>query len=152
MRKASLALIVLLLILAASAANAVPQAGKISNPMVKPSLNPQLFAPYIHVNLVKIAPAAPGNTKPVNISVNVTSRVTHQDICGLNASNFKINGPAQISSVLPISAVAINQPMTCDYWLSIVPNSPWVTGIHTFELDYIQGGKQLSNATLIFRV
>jgi hypothetical protein len=52
---------VLLLILAASVVNAVPQAGKISNPMVKPSFNPQLLTPYIHVNLIKIAPAAPGN-------------------------------------------------------------------------------------------
>lgn len=152
MRKARLALIVLLLILAAGAVNAVPQAGMISNQIVKPSLNPQLFAPYIHVNLIKIAPAAPGNTKPVNVSVNVTSRITHQDICGLNASNFKIEGPAHISNVFPISAVAINQPMTCDYWLSVVPNSPWVTGVNAFILDYVQGGKQLSNATLIFRM
>jgi hypothetical protein len=152
MKKASLTLIVLLLILAASAVNAVPLAGKISNPMVKPSFNPQLFAPYIHVNLIKIAPAAPGNSKPVNVSVNVTSRVTQKDICGLNASNFKIDGPAYISNVFPISAVAINQPMTCDYWLSIVPNSPWVTGTNALKLDYIQGGQQLTNATLIFRV
>lgn len=152
MKKASLALVVLLLILSASAVNAVPQAVKIPNSIVKPSFNPQLFAPYIHVNLIKIAPAAPGNTKPVNVSVNVTSRVTQQDICGLNASNFKIEGPAQISNVFPISAVAINQPMTCDYWLSVVPNSPWVTGVQALKLDYVQGGKQLSNVTLMFRI
>ncbi len=149
--KAYLAFI-LMLILAVSMANAVPQAAKISSPIVKPSLNPQLFAPYIHVNLIKIAPAAPGNSKPVNVSVNVTSRVTQRDICGLNASNFKIDGPAQITNVFPISAVAINQPMTCDYWLSIVPTSPWVTGTHALKLDYIQGGQQLADTTLMFRI
>ncbi len=149
--KAYLAFIVML-ILAVSMVNAVPQAGKLSSPMIKPSVNSQLFAPYIHVNLIKVAPAAPGNSNPVSVSVNVTSRVTQRDICGLNASNFKIEGPAYISNIYPISAVAVNQPMTCDYWLSIVPTSPWITGTHAFKLDYIQGGQQLSNATLIFRI
>ncbi len=149
--KTYLALTVLL-ILAVSVVNAVPQAAKFSNQIVKPSLNPQLFAPYIHVNLIKIAPAAPGNSKPVNVSVNVISRVTQQDICGLNASNFKIDGPAFITNVFPISAVAVNQPMTCDYWLSIVPTSPWVTGTHALKLDYIQGVQQLANTTLMFRI
>lgn len=149
--KAYLAFIVML-ILAVSMVNAVPQAGKLSSPMIKPSVNPQLFAPYIHVNLIKVAPAAPGNSNPVSVSVNVTSRVTQRDICGLNASNFKIEGPAYISNIYPISAVAVNQPMTCDYWLSIVPTSPWISGTHAFKLDYIQAGQQLSNATLIFRI
>jgi hypothetical protein len=117
------------------------------------NVNTQLFAPYIHVNLIKVAPAAPGNSKPVNVSVNVTSRVTQKDICGLNASNFKIDGSAFIiANVLPIQAWAINQPTTCDYWLSIVPTSPWVSGIHGLALGYIQGGQQIANVTLIFRV
>ena len=148
--KAYLAFIVVLF-LALSMVNAVPQAGKISSPMIKPG-SPQIFVPYIHVNLIKVAPAAPGNSKPVNVSANVVSRVTQRDICGLNASNFMIEGPAHISNIFPISAVAVNQPMTCDYWLSIVPTSPWITGIHTFKLDYIQGGKQIANVTLTFRV
>jgi hypothetical protein len=115
--------------------------------MVKPSFNPQLFVPYIHVNLIKVAPAAPGNSKPVNVTVNVTSRVTKLDICGLNSSNFKIDGPAYIANIFPISAVAINQPMTCDYVLSLVPTSPQVTGTHALKLDYIQGGQQIANVT-----
>jgi len=143
---------IVLLILAVNVVNAVPQAAKFSNQIVKPSLNPQLFAPYIHVNLIKIAPAAPGNSKPISVDVNITSRVTQQDICGLNASNFKIDGPAFITNVFPISAVAVNQPMTCDYWLSIAPTSPWVTGTHALKLDYIQGGQQLANTTLVFRI
>ena len=149
--KAYLAFIVVL-ILAVSMVNAVPQAGKISSQMIKPSVNPQLLAPYININLIKVAPAAPGNSNPVSVSVNVTSRITQRDICGLGASNFKIEGPAYISNIYPISAVAVNQPMTCDYWLSIVPTLPWVTGTHALKLDYIQGGKQISNVTLIFRV
>ena len=149
--KAYLAFIVVF-ILAVSVVCAVPQVNRISSPTIMPSINPQLFAPYINVNLIKVAPAAPGNSNPVSVSVNVTSRITHRDICGLNASNFKIEGQAHISSIYPISAVAVNQPMTCDYWLSIVPTSPWVTGTHAFKLDYIQGGQTLSNVTLIFRV
>lgn len=143
--------IIVVLFLALSMVNAVPLANKISSTVIKP-VSPQIIAPYIHVNLINVAPAAPGNSKPVNVSVNVVSRITQRDICGLNASNFMIEGPAHISNVYPISAVAVNQPMTCDYWLSIVPTSPWVTGIHAFKLDYIQGGKQIANTTLVFRV
>ncbi len=144
--------VIVLLVVAVSVVNAVPQAAKLSNSIVKPSLNPQLFAPYIHVNVIKIAPAAPGNSNPISVSVNVTSRVTKQDICGLNASNFAIEGPAFITNVYPISAVAVNQPMVCDYWLSIVPTSPWITGIHVLELDFIQGGQRLADATITFRI
>lgn len=150
-RKAYLVFIVFF-ILASSMANAVPQAGTLSGQMIRPSVSPHLIAPYIHVNLIKVAPAAPGNTKPVNVSINVTSRATQRDICGLNMSNFKIEGPAYISNVFPISAVAVNQPMVCDYWLSIVPTSPWIAGMHAFKLDYVQGGQQLSNATVAFRI
>jgi hypothetical protein len=151
MRKAIACLaFILLLILAMSVVDAGTPAVKVSNPMIKP--NPQLFAPYIHVNSIKVAPAAPGNSKAVTVNVNVTSRVTQTDICGLNATNFGMEGPAHIASVLPISGVAVNQPMTCDYVLSIVPNSPWVTGTNAFKLDYIQGGQQIANVTLMFRV
>jgi hypothetical protein len=153
MRKAKPCLVfIVLLILAVSMVDAVPLVAKFSNPMIKPSVNPQLLAPSIHVNLIKIAPAAPGNSKPISVSVNVTSLVTQEDICGLNASNFKIDGPATITDVYPISAVAVNQPMTCDYWLSIAPTSPWVTGTNALKLDYIQGGKPIANTTLVFRI
>jgi len=142
---------IVMLILAASMVNAAPQAAKISSSIAKP-LNPQLIAPGIHVNLVKIDQAAPGNSEPISVSVNVTSQITQKNICGLGASSFKIDGPAHIANIYPISAVAINQPMTCDYWLSIVPNSPWVTGTHLLKIDYLQGGQKLADATLVFRI
>jgi hypothetical protein len=129
----------------------VHQAGKISKQVLVP-LNPQLIAPYINVNLIKVAPAAPGNIEPISVNVNITSPVTQQDICGLNGSNFKIEGPALITNVYPISSVAVNQPMTCDYWLSIASTSPWMAGTNALELDYIQGEKQIANATLMFRI
>lgn len=159
---------VVLLILALAIVNAMPVSVRYPNQpvVVKPGLNPQLIAPHININLIKIAPASPGNSKPVSVSVNVTSPVTKQDICGLNSSNFKIDtlnvppyGPAVvIENVLPISSVAINQPMDCDYWLSIVPTSyqgkqyTWVTGTYTLKLSYIQKGQQLAETTFSFRV
>jgi len=163
MKKAKALAFTLLLVLAVSMVNAALPAAKSPSQisLLKPSLNPQLFAPNININLIKIAPASPGNSKPVNVSVNVTSPATQQDICGLNAANFKIDTPGMppyapaafvIKDVFAISSVAINQPVHCDYWLSIVPTSSWVTGIYTLKLDYIQGGQQLANRTFSFRV
>jgi hypothetical protein len=143
---------IVLLVLAVGAADAAQQITKLPNPVMKPTVNPKLYAPIIHINLIKIAPAAAGNSEPISVSVNVTSRVTQEDICGLNASNFNIEGPASITNVYPISSVAINQPMSCDYWLSIVPNSPWVSGPKALKLDYMQGGQQISNTTFAFRI
>jgi len=162
--KAFLAFIVLL-IFAVSMVNAALPVIRPSQPVVvKP--NPQLIAPSINVNLIKIAPASPGNSKPVNVGVKVISGVTHLDICGLNASNFSMDtltvppgGPAiVIENVFPISSVAINQPMSCDYWLYIVPTSyqgnqyTWVTGTYTLKLYYVANGQQLANKTFSFRV
>jgi hypothetical protein len=162
--KAFLALIVLLL-LALSAVDAAQPVIRPGQPIIaKP--NPQLVAPSINVNLIKIAPAAPGNSKPVSVSVKVISGVTHQDICGLNASSFNMDtltvppgGPAiVIKEVLPISSIAINQPMSCDYWLSLVPTSyqgnqyTWLTGTYTLKLYYVANGMRLANRTFSFRV
>jgi hypothetical protein len=164
MERAKVLAFILLLISAASMANAALPAAKSPSQIsiLKPSLNPQLLAPYINIYLIKIAPASSGNSKPVNISINITSPVTQQDICGLNAANFMIdtlgilpNAPSAyaIKGFFPISSVAINQPIHCDYMLSIVPtSSSWVTGIYTLKLNYIQGGQQLANRTFSFRV
>jgi len=162
--KAFLACIILL-ILALGAVNAAPPVIRPGQPIVEKP-NPQLIAPSINVNLIKIAPAASGNSKPVSISVKVISGVTHQDICGLNASNFNMatltvppGSPAiVIKEVLPVSSVAINQPMSCDYWLSLVPTSyqgnqyNWITGTYTLKLYYVLKGQQLADRTFSFRV
>jgi hypothetical protein len=141
-----------MLILAVSAANASVQDAKVPSPLVKQSSYLQQIEPYIRVNLVEMGQAAAGNSEPININVNIISQITRKHICGLDASNFIIGGPVQIASVRPISAIAINHPMTCDYWLSIVPTSPWVPGTHALKLYYIQGGQSLSNETLMFRI
>jgi hypothetical protein len=154
-----------LLILASGTVIAALPATRPDQPIVeKPS--PQLIAPSINVNLIKISPAAPGNSKPVSVSVKAISGVTHLDICGLNASNFNMatltvppGGPAiVIKEVLPISSVAINQPMSCDYWLSLVPTSyqgnqyTWLTGTYTLKLYYVSKGQHLADRTFSFRV
>jgi hypothetical protein len=162
--KAFLAFI-MLFILALGTVDAAPSVIRPGQPIVdKP--NPQIIAPSINVNLIKIAPAVPGNSKPVSVSVKVISGVTHQDICGLNASSFSMEtltvppgGPAiVIKEVLPVSSVAINQPMSCDYWLSLVPTSyqgnqyTWSTGTYTLKLHYVSKGQQLADKTFSFRV
>jgi len=128
--------------------------------------NPQLNAPNINIDLIKIAPASPGNSEPVNVGVKIISGVTHQDICGLDASNFNLDtltvppgGPAiVIKEVLPTSSVAINQPVSCDYWLYLVPTSyqgnqyTWLTGTYTLKLYYVANGQKLADKTFSFRV
>jgi hypothetical protein len=157
--------VIVLLIVAISMVNA-------AQPVVRPGRsiesmqNPQLDAPTINIILIKIAPASAGNSEPVNVGVKVISGATHQDICGLDASNFYLDtltvppgGPAiVIKDVLPTSSVAINQPVSCDYWLYLVPTSyqgnqyTWLTGTYTLKLYYVANGQQLANRTFSFRV
>lgn|GEM_PF-691073 len=112
------------------------------------------LAPHININSMTMAPAAAGNSEPISFNVSIISAATQEGICGLDASNFNIDGPGLIiKDVYPISAVVGNQPPTCDYFLSITPTSPWVTGnYYALKLDYIQGGQQLATATFGFRI
>jgi hypothetical protein len=162
--KALLAFI-LLLIVAISAANAAQQVIR-PGKSIELMQNPKLDAPAINIILIKIAPALPGNSEPVNIGVKVVSGVTKQDICGLNASNFNLEtltvppgGPAiVIKNIYPTSSIAINQPVSCDYWLDIVPTSyqgnqyTWLTGTYTLKLYYVANGQPLANRIFSFRV
>ena len=166
MKKANAFLaVIVLLIVAISMANA-------AQPVIRPGRsiesmqNPQLNAPTINIDLIKIAPASPGNSEPVNVGVKIISGVTHQDICGLDASNFNLDtltvppgGSAiVIKNVFPTSSVAINQPVSCDYWLYLVPTSyqgnqyTWLTGTYTLKLYYVANGQQLADKTFSFRV
>ena len=166
MKKANTFLaVIVLLIVAISMANA-------AQPVIRPGRsiesmqNPQLNAPTINIDLIKIAPASPGNSEPVNVGVKIISGVTHQDICGLDASNFNLDtltvppgGSAiVIKNVFPTSSVAINQPVSCDYWLYLVPTSyqgnqyTWLTGTYTLKLYYVANGQQLADKTFSFRV
>jgi len=162
--KALLAFIVLLIV-AMSVANAAQQVSR-PGKSIESMQNPKLDVPTIDIILIKIAPASPGNSEPVNVGVKVVSGATHQDICGLDASNFNLEtltvppgGPAiVIKNIYPTSSIAINQPMSCDYWLDIVPTSyqgnqyTWLTGTYTLKLYYIVNGKQLADRTFSFRV
>lgn len=157
--------LIILLILAMSTVNAAQQVMRPGLSVVaKP--NQQLIPPTISFISTKIAPASPGNSGPVNVGVKVISGVTHQDICGLNASNFNLEtltvppggAAVVIKNVYPTSSIAVNQPMSCDYWLDLVPTSyqgnqyTWLTGIYTLKLYYAANGKQLANQTFRFRV
>jgi hypothetical protein len=162
--KALLAFIVLLIVAmsVASAAQQVSRPGK----SIESMQNPKLDVPTIDIISIKIAPASPGNSEPVNVGVKVVSGATNQDICGLDASNFNLEtltvppgGPAiVIKNIYPTSSIAINQPMSCDYWLDIVPTSyqgkqyTWLTGTYTLKLYYVLNGQPLADRTFSFRV
>ncbi|MCX6674247.1 MAG: hypothetical protein NTY37_10770, partial [Methanothrix sp.] len=83
----------------------------------------------INIKSVKIIPAAPGNSKPVNLSVRVVNLVNQTNICGLNASNFRIEtlgvppygAAVAIKNVSPITTIAKNKSDRCNYLISIVP-------------------------------
>lgn len=157
-----------MILLAASAVNAAQPSAMYPNSPVQANVkvNPQLLAPYINIGLIKVSPAYPGNFMPVNMSVSVISPATQQTICGLDATNFKLDtlrvppyGPAVvIKNVFAISAIAINQSPSCDYWISMVPASyngkqyTWVSGTYTLKLYYIKKGQQIANKTFSFRV
>jgi hypothetical protein len=162
--KALLAFIVLLIV-AVSMANAAQQVSR-PGKSIELMQNPKLDSPAINIILIKIAPALPGNSEPVNVGIKVVSGVTKQDICGLDATNFNLEtltvppgGPAiVIKNIYPTSSIAINQPVSCDYWLDMVPTSyqgkqySWLTGTYTLKLYYVENGKQLANRTFSFRV
>jgi hypothetical protein len=162
--KAFLAFIVLLIVAVSMVNAALPVIRPNQQVVAKP--NTQIAAPTININSIKIAPASSGNSEPVSVGVKVISGLTQLDICGLNAGNFNMDtltvppgGPAiVIKNVYPISSVAINQPVSCDYWLHLVPTSyqgnqyTWVTGTYTLKLYYITNGQQMANRTFSFRV
>jgi hypothetical protein len=156
---------IVLLIIAMSVANAAQQVSRPGNSiesMQKPKLDP----PTIDIILIKIAPASQGNSEPVNVGIKVISGVMKQDVCGLDASNFNLEtltvppgGPAiVIKNIYPTSSVAINQPVSCDYWLDMIPTSyqgnqyTWLTGTYTLKLNYVADGQQLASKTFSFRV
>jgi|WetSurMetagenome_2_1015567.scaffolds.fasta_scaffold22305_2 hypothetical protein len=156
---------VLMLIVAVSVATAAQQVshpGRSVGSVQSPSLN----APAIEIILIKVAPALPGNSEPVNVGIRIVSGATNQDICGLDASNFNLEtltvppgGPAiVIKNIYPTSAVAVNQPVSCNYWLDMVPTSyqgsqyTWLTGTYTLKLNYAANGKQLASKVFNFRV
>lgn len=162
--KAPLAFIVLLIV-AISMANAAQQVSRPGN-LIDSMQKPKLDAPTIDIILIKIAPASQGNSEPVNVGVKVVSGLMKQDICGLKASNFDLEtltvppgGPAIVlKNIYPTSSVAINQPVSCDYWLDMVPTSyqgnqyAWLTGTYTLKLNYVANGQQLASKTFSFRV
>ena len=156
---------IVLLIIAISVANAAQQVNRPGNSIASMQ-KPKLDAPAIDIILIKIAPASQGNSEPVNVGVKVVSGLMKQDICGLDATNFNLEtltvppgGPAiVIKNIYPTSAVAINQPVSCDYWLDMVPTSyqgnqyTWLTGTYTLKLNYVADGKHLASKTFSFRV
>lgn len=157
-----------MILLSVSAVNAAQPSIMYPNSPVQANLkvNPQLLAPYINIGLIKVSPAHAGNSMPVNMSISLILPATQQTVCGLGASNFKLDtlmvppyGPAiVIKNVFAISAIAINQSPSCVYWISMVPTSyngkqyTWVSGTYTLKLYYIKNGQQIANKTFSFRV
>jgi len=83
----------------------------------------------IKIGSIDYGSAAPGNSEPVTIMVDVLSTAYPQGICGLDKSNFKIEVPTHgfgytaiaIKNVLGISATAVGSPITCSYGVQIAP-------------------------------
>jgi hypothetical protein len=165
MKAKMLLVLIVLLIVAMSVADAAQQVNRPGNSIASMQ-KPKLDAATIDIILIKIAPASPGNSEPVNVGVKVVSSLTGQDICGLDATNFNLEtltvppgGPAIIiKNIYPTSSVAINQPVSCNYWLDMVPTSyqgnqyTWLTGTYTLKLNYIVDGQQIASKTFSFRV
>lgn len=165
MEKAKAALgLVVLLVFAVSIVGAYPTPNPGQTIVTKP--NPQMFAPFINIFSIKIAPAAPGNSEPVTAGVKVQSAIKKEDICGLDASNFKLEtitvppggAAVVIKNVYATSSTAVNQPVDCNFWLELVPTSfqgtqyTWLTGTYTLKLYYLKDGQQIADKTFSFRV
>jgi hypothetical protein len=163
-RRTLLAFVVMLIVVigAATAAQPVSHPGRSIGSLQNPLQN----GPAIEVDLIKIAPASPGNSEPAKVGIRVVSGAMKQDICGLDASNFNLEtitvppgGPAiVIKSIYPTSAVAANLPPSCNYWLEVAPTSyqgnqyTWLTGTYTLKLNYVTNGQQAASKMLSFRV
>jgi hypothetical protein len=137
--------------------------------------------PSIDVEEINIEQAASGNSKPVNITANVTqfssSSKTIESICGLGMSNFEIDSiempsggkAARIMSVSPRHANFMYATAPCSYLISIIPitdylnqGSPykpspakqntWVNGVYTLRLRYMNGGSEIASTTFSFTI
>jgi len=138
-------------------------------------------APSINVIALDMGLAALGNSRPVNLTVNVTQIIgvaqTAETICGLNRFNFEIDTlelppdgkAARIMSVSPTYASYMNPPAPCSYWISIIPiadylnqGSPvnpspakqntWVNGVYTLQLRYMNAGNEIASKTFSFTI
>jgi len=115
----------------------------------------------IKIGSIDYGSAAPGNSEPVTIAVNVLSTLYPQGICGLDKSNFKIEVPTHgfgytaivIKNVLGISSVAVGTPISCSYVVQIAPGIyqgkqyKWANSPGAFNLYYFKGGNQIAFAT-----
>jgi len=120
-----------------------------------------ILGPSINVQEPLItATAAPGNSEPFNISVNVTQFASaiqsSESICGLKVSDFKIDTiktPLMGAQVAIKSVTMVRNP-DCNYLISIIPlsnpgkQSTWRNGIYTLQLNYLKDGKQLASCEL----
>lgn len=118
-----------------------------------------ITVPAINLNGINFGQAAPGNSWPVNLTVNVTQM--GNGICNLNASNFKLDTitvPPNGSAVVIKSVTLAPHPnfmygsSPCSYWVLVVPDNnhgrqnTWANGNYTLRLDYLNGGKQLAKS------
>jgi len=115
----------------------------------------------IEIGAIDYGSAAPGNSEPVTVSVNVISTAYPHGICGLDKSNFKIEVPTHgfaytgiaIQNVLGVSATAVGAPVSCGYGIQIVPGVfqgkqyKWTNSPGAFNLYYFVGENQIAVAT-----
>ena len=115
----------------------------------------------IKIGSIDYGSAAPGNSEPVTVTVNVLSTSYPQGICGLDKSNFKIEVPTHgfgytaiaIKNVLGVSSAAVGSPTSCSYGVEIAPGIyqgkqyKWANSPGAFNLYYFKGENQIAVAT-----
>lgn len=149
-------MIVVLTVNIIDAATPLPNMALNSKPVI---VHTDVVVPTININGIDIGQAAPGNSWPVNITLNVTQM--GNDICNLSVSDFKVdtlNVPPG-GSAIDIKSVTLAPhrnfmygPSKCNYWVLLVPGTnsdkqnKWVQGNYTLQLEYVKGGKQLAKS------
>jgi len=127
----------------------------------------------ININAVDVGQASSGNSRPVNITVNVTqgsdASFPRQSVCGLDRFDFQLdtielppNGyAARIMSVTPVQNNFMYAPAPCSYLISLIPvsdylnqESPakpspakphsWTSGIYIFQLTWVKEGNEIA--------
>ncbi|MDM7933771.1 MAG: hypothetical protein QUS08_00090 [Methanothrix sp.] len=165
MAKAFLIVLVLLIFAADTIDAGLPTPGSnIIQPGKYKLASPQLFGPSISINAIYPALSAAGNSNRVGVDVSVYQ--LGNPVCGLNGTNFKLDtlnvppyGPEVVIHSVGASGAPIGQPAPpCSYIINLVPATylgkqyTWVAGTYTVRLDYVKGGKELTNKTFNFTI
>jgi hypothetical protein len=110
----------------------------------------------IKVGEIDYGSAAPGNSEPVTLTIQVVNPLYPTGICHLNESNFKIEVPTHGFSYTAIAIKNVKAewfPRFCDCKVQIAPwifqgkQYKWANSPGAFNLYYFKGENQLAVTT-----